>query len=242
MFTIQCNKNAILSSASIPLFYHYITEFGGVLEALIYQQIDYLAKPVFHDGMNFKAARISYTRLQKHIPSVTRRTIIKAVAVLRDCGAIRVFETKRVNLLAINHEYQFTAIKSEGNSPMLVFPELLKKMRLLDAIALQQIHLRCVGKDGSVWLIRTLNQLQSQIFWFVSLATVKRLIASLRRQELIYVKPYSGDDGVVNSYRVNYQKLAELIGVPVPEVMPPAKSSGKWTSPVYPLGPPLVVG
>jgi hypothetical protein len=241
MSTIQCNKNALLSGSSIPLFQRNIIEFDGVLGALIYQQINYLSESRFHNGMNIKAARVSYTRLQEHIPSVTRRSIIRAVAALRDCGAIKVFDTKRVNLLAINDEYQFKSV-NEGNSPMLVFPELLKKMRLLDAIALQQIHLRCVGKDGSLWVTRTLDQLQSQIFWFVSLATVKRVIASLRRQELIYVKPHSCDDGVVNSYRVNYQKLAQLIEVPVPEVVPPAKHSGRWKNPVFPLEPSLVVG
>lgn len=235
--SIQCNKDAMLSSASIPLFPINVSEFGGVLEALVYQQIGYLSESIFYDGVYIKAVRISYTRLQKHIPSTTRRTIIKVVAVLSHCGAIKVIKTKRVNLLTRNEEYKFKTLADEHNGArMLVFPELLEKLSLLEAIVLQQIHVRCVGKDGSVWMIRTYRQLQSQLFPFVSLATVTRLVTGLRRQELLYMKPYTGDDGVVNSYRVNYQKVAELLGVPVPEVMPPKpKSFGEWINPVYPL-------
>jgi len=237
--TIQCNQKALLSSSVIPLFLSHISEFGGIVEALAYQQIGFLSKQIYHDGQYIEAARISYTRLQKQIPTVTRNTIIKVVAALRDCGAILVIKTKRVNLLTINDQYQFKTTKGEkGDSPMLVFPELLKQLTLLEAIALQQIHLRCIGHDGSFWVIRTCNQLRCEIFPFVSSATVSRLVASLQWKGLVYVKPYLTDEGsVVNSYRVNYQKLAELLDVPIPEACPPVSHHfGKWVNPVYPLG------
>ena len=221
--TIQCNRNALLSSSVIPLFPSNIAEFGGVVEALVYQQIKFLSGQKVHEGQNIHAARVSYTRLQKHIPTVTRNTIIKVVATLRKRGAIFVIKTKRVNLLAINDEYQL---------------KLLKQMTLLEAIALQQIHLRSSGNDGSIWLIRSCKELQSQIFPFVSSATVSRLVASLRQKGLVFVKPFmTNEDVVVNSYRVNYKKLAELLDVPIPEVSPPKpKHFGKWVNPLDPLG------
>ena len=237
--TIQCTGNALLNSPSIPLFLKNTSEFGGIVEALVYQQIKFLSGQKVHDGQNIQAARVSYTRLQKHIPTVTRNTIIKVVSALRDRGAIFVIKTKRVNLLAINDEYQFKTIKGEkGDPPMLVFPELLKQMTLLEAIALQQIHLRSSGCDGSIWMIRTCKQLQAQIFPFVSSATVSRLVASLRQKGLVFMKPYlTNEDVVVNSYRVNYKKLAELLDVPIPEAFPPKlKTFGKWVNPLEPLG------
>ena len=236
--SIQCYQNSMLSSSAIPLFPSNICEFGGALEALVYQQIRFLSKQIYYDGHTINAARLSYTRLQKHIPAVTRRTIIKVIADLKNCGAIFVYQTKRVNLLSINDGYQFkTKNDDKADAAMLVFPALLMKLTLLETIALQQIHMRCIGYDGSYWMIRTCSQLQSQIFPFVSLATVSRLVASLRRKELIFVKPYQSDDGPVNSYRVNYKGVAELLGLPVPEVLPPvAKHFGKWTDPVYPVG------
>jgi len=237
--TIQYKKDALLSSSVILLFPSNISEFGGIIEALVYQQIKFLSGQKVHDGQNIQAARVSYTRFQNHIPAVTRNTLIKVVAALRERGAIFVIKTKRVNLLAINDEYQFKTIKGEkSESPMLVFPELLKQMTLLEAIALQQIHLRSSGNDGSVWLIRSCKQLQSQIFPFVSSATVSRLVASLRQKGLVFVKPYvTNEDVVVNSYRVNYKKLAELLDVPIPEASPPKpKHFGKWVNPLDPLG------
>lgn len=241
--TIQCNQNAMISSSAIPLFLTNISEFGGALEALVFQQIGFLSKQIFHSGKNIKAARVSYTRLQKYIPTATRRTIIKVVANLKSCGAILVFKTKRVNLLSINDAYEFKTKSDEKADPaMLVFPVLLKKFTLLETIALQQIHMRCKDFDGSFWMIRTCDQLQCEIFPFVSTATVYRLVASLRQKGLVYVKPYVTEDGVVNSYRVNYHKLAELLDLPIPEALPPkSNKSVKWTDPVFPLGHPQPV-
>jgi hypothetical protein len=240
---IQCNKNALLSSPAIPLFLTNVSEFGGALEALVYQQIGFLSKQIFHGGKNIKAARVSYTRLQKYVPTATRRTIIKVIADLKNCGAIFVYRTKRVNLLSINSEYQFkTKNDDKADAAMLVFPALLMKLTLLETIALQQIHMRCKGFDGSFWMISTCNQLQCQIFPFVSLTTVSRLVASLRQKGLIYVKPYVTEDGVVNSYRVNYHKLAELLDLPIQEAIPPKSNKFvKWINPVFPLGHPQPV-
>ena len=237
--TIQCSKAAMLSGAAIPLLPINVIEFGGISEALVYQQIVFLTKTIFHDHEEILAARISYTRLQKQIPSVSRRWIIEVVANLEQLGAIKVIRTNRVNLFQINSDYKYKTNKNVSNTAtLLVFPELIRKVCPIEAVALQQIHLRCRSFDGSVWMIRTCNQLHDEIFHFISLSTVKRMIASLVKKQLVYVKPYSDDDRVVNSYRVNYLKLAELLGIPVPDVAPPTKKElyGKWVNPVFPLG------
>jgi len=234
---IQTNKSAMLSGACIPIQPKIVFEFGGINEALIYQHIGYLSKAIIHHGETIQATRLSYTRLTKMIPSMSRRWAIEMVAKLETQGALTVIKTKRVNLLALNPDYKFkTQEISDSNTQFLVFPELLKHMSPIDAILLQQIHIRCVGNDGSVWVIRSRTQIRNEILTFVSLPTVNRAASRLEKSGLLFVKPYEKDDGVVNSYRVNYIKLAELIGLPSPVDVKPYMNgaSGKWTSPLYP--------
>ena len=158
---ICVDKRAMLSGMCIPLHPRNVREFGGLQQALVYQQIAYLSKPIHHEGEKVNAVRMSYTRLQGCIPSVSRRWMIAVVAKLVEQGAVKVIKTKRVNLLAVNADYEFKTQEDEGRQSINVsFPGLLKKLSVIEAILLQQIHIRCVGSDGSVWVIRSCRQLQ----------------------------------------------------------------------------------
>ena len=242
---VQINSSAMLSGMCIPLQPRNVLEFGGINQALIYQQIEHLSGPVICGSECIQAARISYTRLARMIPSMSRRWTIAVVGKMVDQGALKITKTKRVNLLSVNAHYEFKTQETPGSStPLLVFPELLKKLHVVDSILLQQIHIRCKGMDGSVWVIRSRRQLHSEILNFVSLATVNRAATRLEERGLLLVKPYEGSDCVVNSYRVNYIKLAELLSLPMPIDVKADKygSQEKWTSPLYPALPTQAVG
>jgi len=73
---------------------------------------------------------------------------------------------------------------------------------------------------------------------FSSIATIKRLFSNLAKKKLIFVKPYHGEEGTVNSYRVNYVQLASILEIPLPEVVKPKPngwSDDNWTNPLYPF-------
>lgn len=234
---VQVKKPAMLSGMCIPLQSRNVVEFGGINQALVYQQLGYLSKPMFYGGENIHAVRMSYTRLAKIIPSISRRWSIAIIAKLVERDALKIIKTKRVNLLSVNADYNFKTEKTPGNiTPLLVFPELLKIVSPAEAILLQQIHIRCMGVDGSVWVIRSRGQLHSQILSFVSLATVNRAVSNLEKCGLLFVKPYIDEDSVVNSYRVNYIKLAEMLSLPMPTVLETNSNvpQGTWTSPLHP--------
>ena len=77
---------------------------------------------------------------------MSRRWTIAVVRKMSDQGALKITKTKRVNLLSVNAQYEFKTPETPGNStPLLVFPELLKRMSIVDSILLQQIHIRCKG-------------------------------------------------------------------------------------------------
>src|SRR5205807_9024224 len=63
--------------------------------------------------------------------------------------------TKRVNVIVLNEDFEFDTQPTDQNQAvMLVFAQLACKVGLLEAIALQQIHIRCHLYDGSHWAIR----------------------------------------------------------------------------------------
>jgi hypothetical protein len=123
----------------------------------------------------------------------------------------------------------------------IVHPVLAKRIGLKGAIMLQQIHIRCHKSDGGMYVIRSLEQLHSEIFPFWGASTVKRIVQSLRQSNLIATRPYTREDGGrVMSYRVNYVGLADLLDVPCPEMENPHKKGHSkwdkdwenWTNPV----------
>jgi len=236
--TIELCKQALLSGSSVlmlrPIF---AISLGGVAEALVFQQLYYKAGG-FADEYENHTARFSYTRLQKQLPFFTRRWIIEIINRLEKKGAIKVIRSSRVNVYTLDGTYNFVQLTPQNSAAMLVFPELACKVGLMEAVALQQIHIRNYDTDGSNWVIRSLNQWHSDVFMFSSIATVRRLFSKLAKQNLIYVKPYHGEEGTVNSYRVNYVELASALGIYLPEVIVPKPngwSDGYWTNPLNPF-------
>lgn len=167
---------------------------------------------------------------------------------LERCEVIRAHRTGRVNVYV--PIYSVTSLiaaaaevlpKAISNN-YIVIPSLAEKIGLKAAIVLQQIHIRIHKEDGSTYFIRSLEQWHSETFPFWGAATIKRIFVFLRKLNLIVVKPYRReDDGVVNSYRVNYIGVAELLGLPVPNVENPYEQDPKnandkswqnWTNPV----------
>ena len=237
-FQIQLEKQALLSGKTLVLVPDLAVHLG-VAQALLTRQVLFLTKQIVHDGVNLDAARISYTRLQKHLPFFTRRWIIESVRSLEEKGVLRVTRTGRVNILALNGQAKFAKLHSpSAGASMLVFPALACAVGLHEAIVLQQIHLRCFGCDGSMWAIASFRRWHTDVLPFFGIATIKRLISRLRAAGLIHVSDYHNDVGVVNRYRVNYLKLAEVLDVPVPTVEAPPKAdwdSSNWTNPLYPI-------
>ncbi len=236
---IQVRKQAMLSGPVLVLYPMWALEFGGVAEGLLFQQL--LFRSGGCSGLDGKkpTVKFSYTKLQAQLPFFSRRWIIEIIKRLSSAGAIEVIHTKRVNEFVINLAWQCKVEATPQNSAaMLVFPTLAEKVGLLEAIALQQIHLRHHDCDGGVWVIRSYQQWQADVFMFLGIATVKRLFARLKAQNLIFVKPYHGEDTTVNSYRVNYVQVAHVLGIPAPDVPPPTdpyKAKG-WTNPLNPKG------
>lgn len=236
---IELYKQAMLSGNPVlKLEPFFVLNFGGVAEALVYQQILFRAGGYSNEYENY-SIRFSYTRLQRQLPFFTRRWIIEIIRRLEVAGAIHVIRGSRVNVYTVNGNLCLK-IKStpQNTAAMLVFPDLACKVGLMEALALQQIHIRCHGSHGSNWAIRSFKQWHTEIFMFSSMATIKRLFSNLAKQKLIYMKPYHGDEGTVNSYRVNYVQLASVLGIPLPEVEKP-KPNGwceeYWTNPLYPF-------
>lgn len=78
--------------------------------------------------------------------------------------------------------------------PLLLLPSLAKAIGLYEAIIIQQLHYwMCnpkMGKfvDGVHWIKNSTEQWQQDNFPFMSLNTVRRTFAELRRRELILVR------------------------------------------------------
>lgn len=236
---IQVHRQAMLNGPVLMLRPVWALSVGGVAEGLVYQQLIFRAGGWDDDG---HSVRFSYTKLQRQLPFFTRRWLIEIIKRLEAKGAISVGRGARVNTYTVIGKYDGHPEATDQNTAaMLVFPQLACKVGLMEAVALQQIHIRSHIYDGSSWVIRTFHQWQSEVFMFLGLATVKRLFAKLRNQGLIFVKPYHSENAIVNSYRVNYLRVAEVLGLPPPCVSPPKSGGGSndWKNPLYPIEQPL---
>ncbi len=259
---IRLNKETMLSGHVLTLSPSYVLLLGGIAEALVYSQIEFLTIDKKNNGGR-KPVRISYSRLEStHFPFYGRRWIINIIARLETLGVIAVTRTGRVNLIEIREATYdqdppsifdgeaASALMDElsnttsGFASMQVSVRLACKVGVTEAIVLQQIHIRHHGKDGSYWVIRSLEQWHSNVFMFLGLSTVKRIFSHLKMLGLIFVEKHLGEDGVVNCYRVNYIRLAELLEIDVPKSVPPASKKwsdyskgGKWVDQCFPVKP-----
>lgn len=238
---INTRSNAMLSGPTLILVPYWSLTYGGLAEGLVLNQLIYLSDAM-NECVDEPTVRISYSRLQKHLPFYSRRWLIEIIKRLEDKNAIKAIHTGRVNEIEVRKTYKPIVKWTEYNSAkLLIFPKLACKVGLLESIALQQIHIRHHDSDGSMWVIRSLKKWHQGTFMFLGEATVKRLFSRLKLKGLIYVKDYPGELGVTKSYRVNYLKVAEVLEIPVPTVSVPEmdKWSSPWTNPIYPFAPPI---
>lgn len=214
--------------------------FGSVTAAVLYAQLLYRAGGVISEGG--VRVRFSYTKLQQQLPFLSRRWIVETVRRLEDMKAVVVIRGSQVNEFELppNTPLMLGEIKPQQCAAMTFSPDLAVKVGLLDAIFLQQIHLRHCIYDGSVWVIKSFKQWHSDVFMFLGIATVKRVFARLEARNLIFVSTYQSERGVVNKYRVNYLRIAESLGVkpPSPYVPEDPKKLSEWINPLYPIGQP----
>jgi hypothetical protein len=247
---IQVLKPVLLSGPVLKFIPCVARILGGDLQGIVFHQLSYLSRDM-SVGMGLeKGRRISLTRLQRQLPFVGRRRLIQVLQDLEGHGCFKVERTRRVNvyfpLITIDTLLKAAADPSESPaflSNYIVIPTLAEKIGLKNAIVLQQIHLRTHGEEGSNFVIRSLEQWQAQTLPFWGIATIKRIFAKLRALNLVIVRPYRReDDGIVNSYRLNYIGLAELLSLPMPQVKNPYEQNPKnwwdkqqwqgWTNPV----------
>lgn len=239
----QLGKQAMLSGKKLILRPLWALSMGGVPEALLYEQLLFRSGAYQTTAVEPHVVRFSYSRLREQLPFYSRRWLVEVVKKLEAIGAISVTRGSRVNEYQINLKYlkdlaHDSSSATEGKfASLLVFPDLAVKVGVMEAVALQQIHIRHHEYDGSVWVIRSMEQWRNSVFMFLGEATVKRLFGRLRQLDLIYVGSYTVETGVVNKYRVNYIKVAQLLGVPLPMVDQPKKGhhSDGWLNPLYPV-------
>lgn len=100
--------------------------------------------------------------------------------------------------------------------PLQVLPSLAVKIGLNEAIVLQQLWYLLrnpkFGKriDEKQWIFNTVDQWRADFFPFWSGPTIKRIFASLKRQELIETCQPEGRISRRQYYRIASEKLAEI--------------------------------
>ena len=244
---IQVTKPTLLSGPVLRLVPCLLEHLGGELCTIVFLHLCYCSKMHDLDSEVGPGARLSLTRLQKQVPFVSRRWLIKILRDLEVHEWISVHRSKRVNVYVpcLDWADAFGCAAKPNKesivSTYIVLPRLAQIVDLSCALFLQQIHIRCHQKDGSIFVIRSLEQWHSEVFPFWGTSTVKRTLKKLSQANLILKKPYNREDGgTVMSYRVNYIRLAELLSIPTPQVENPNKydESGwntgwkDWTNPV----------
>ena len=254
---IQLNKAAMLSGQTLTFRPTIALDLGNI-QAVVFEQLRYLAHK---SGVSVKPVRISYSKLQKiHFPFISRRWLIEIIQQLESLDLIAITRTGRIKAIEIvdgkakeDSDILATEVpdvaasdsnpKTSLHGRMQVSVELAKRIGFLEAIVLQQIHVRHKGEYGDCWVIRSYEQWQREVFMFVGIATVKRLFSNLAKQKLIFVEKHNGDNGVVNCYRVNYLQVADVLEIEPPQwVAPTPEESGydekympKYTSPLAPV-------
>ena len=221
---LKIEKAAFINGQKILFQPIYAMEYG-LNDALVYCQLLYRAESSKYkdNDLNQHLVRFSYTKIQKQVPFLSKRTIIRIVARLENKGAIKVIKTSRVNKIVVYdklHDGNFmTNITEELLSNMILYPKLALLIGVNEAIVIQQIHIRHCFISQNWWVIRPYRMWQSDILPFMSISVIKRTFARLKAMNLIFVKKYSLDDfDTTNSYRVNYLKIAELLNYPKPLV------------------------
>lgn len=246
---INLHNKSMLTGRKLVLLPIYPECLGGIAEGLVYSQLVFLTGAL-KDCADNPVVRISYTKLQRHLPFYSRRWLIEIIKRLESKGVIGIVNNGRVNNIEVirgdlikfviaENEAAESGNKTLYTSKLVIFPELACKIGLLEAIALQQIHIRHHVCDGSLWVVRSLKQWRDDTFMFLGEATVKRLFARLKEKNLVFVKDSKSEMGVTKAYRVNYIEVAKVLGIPAPEVLVPELNEwdSDWQNPLTPFAP-----
>ena len=99
--------------------------------------------------------------------------------------------------------------------PLQVSPSLCEEIRVNEAILIEQLHYRLLGRNqeinGRKWICITYCELQEDLKFF-SLSTIKRIVKSLVNKKVISVDNFNGmkmDNR--NWYTINYETLFSLL-------------------------------
>ena len=124
--------------------------------------------------------------------------------------------------------------------PLQVLPSLAKKIGLLDAIILQQIHFLCGisrnEKDGHYWVYNTIKNWHEEYFDFSSYRSVERALSALEKKGLLVSTAEYNKMAIDRTkwYRVDYDILYQLsIEIDAsnpPEHIPSSRQIGGMTS------------
>lgn len=129
-----------------------------------------------------------------------------------------------------------------NESPLQVQPSLAMAIGLNEAIFLQQLHYWLGAskykKDGVVWIYNTHDEWLLQLK-YMSLATLKRTIRSLKDQRLIHVERFEkARSNQVNFYSIDYETLSiiesnlDQVIDSIDKVKMSQSSSSNWSTPV----------
>jgi hypothetical protein len=208
---------ALLNTSPLVLRPSYALAFGSLSQGIVFSQLQYRVST-----SEKKYVQISYRGFQQRdFPFYTRKHLIGVIQSLEKWGAISVNRNGGINIITVPPEaagkVEGLGYHSNGFASMLLFKELACRVGVLEALALQQIHLRMDKKDWTQWVIKSMDEWRETCFPFAGIATIKRLFGRLQAQKLIHTRKYSGYTGFVNSYRVNYEAVALALEIPTQE-------------------------
>lgn len=224
MLKITPNETVLVPDSTVGISLFAALSAGSLTNGLVWHQLIYLAGWKWGKVQNeFSPVRRSYTKLQKDLPFIDRRTIINVVSRLEKMGALSVVRDGKVNEFHINGHFGGGVEASKPNRTIrMISKELAKRIGPLEAYAIQQLHL--YGKDEGGWVERSLSDLRKVLFPFVSRCTTERLFASLTNRKLLEV-----ERGRPNKYRVNYKQVQQVLDAQ-PFDMEVAVASNWWPS------------
>lgn len=106
--------------------------------------------------------------------------------------------------------------------PLMVSPRLAKAIGLNEAIVLQQVHYWLGAsktfRDGKPWVYNTFDAWQQENFYFWSISTVKRTVASLEDRGLLVSRKFGkGKGDHTKWYTIDYGVVDALELPEVPE-------------------------
>ena len=98
-----------------------------------------------------------------------------------------------------------------NESPLIILPSLASKIGLNEAVFLQQLHYwvqkSITNIDKQNWVYKTVEEWEEE-FPFWSNSTIKRVIGSLKKMNILQVKKLSKNKRErVNYYAINYAKI-----------------------------------